>query len=1074
MLWRSRAAMRIGRLLIDDLAEEIQERARSGAEPGIGAQSRGDRLRELFIRAAAAAGFDEDEVREGTAPGYEATGTIDSRVVIRTFERDTVASLLPRGLQLAPQPIVHHARHPVLFLFSDDTFEAWFGDMKYREMMVAIPYVERSDLHIPHRGPFIYMPRLYLDEKLPRRFGNLLYGFEKLDATIKQTDSTYVVHELDRDEVVRLSYEAAGPEVAPDALPNFDAVRQMFDMPTVSQGARIYDADAWRERESEGFFICSNVRYDFDHPDARIQPLRSTLTVDAELTPRGLRTDAYESASLAEAELGSFRMRVNQTVSQPGSCSDVYFPHAKPRRRKRVVVLGGGAAACTAAFYLAQQPEHYEVKLYTLGWRLGGKCAAGRSEGPSQRIEEHGLHAFVGFYENVFRTTREVYAEAELPLSVGKEPYDVDNGEGALAAAFTGTLGVGLMDRHAGKWGYFETGQRFDGRIPGLIPNSEADELPGVGQVLLAVIERIKLEIDNMRAKVDSNTALVSTRQSRENTWWRRLIAWFRDVLGLQPRESELAGLLDQFTDYQQQIFTEFLGRLVVERSPVVRGLAEVFRGLRAVLKRTFADQIEGDRDIWFTWSNLDLVLTVAVGIIESATVNADDLDDRDFREWLVEHGLDPRLTNIAAVTMVYNTLFSNERDEEGQGSSPAKPDNLACGVALRWFLLLGFGYKGYPAYDFRWSCPQTFFSPMYTALEKLGVEVHFFHEVTGLQVEGDSDATRCLTGLTMRRQARVKDGSAAYKPFLPPGQRRDPPGQPPWPRQPLWDQLHDDDAAAIRQGEINLENAWSGWEGVGEVELKQGDDFDLCVLGIPLGALREVARPLYDPKCATANPQWTTMMSEVGVTPTASFQLWFDRPWDALYSGAHRSLLTGFVQPWPSFGDFTHVIEWEGWPAGNTPRFLAYHTGAMLPGHPFDDHPVHDREYPQMEQAKTADKMKRWLRANYADLYDKAGSWDDFLSSLNAPEGVQGEARLDAQYFHAAFQPSDLYVLSQAGTIKHRLGQGESGYKNLFLCGDWTRTSLNSGCVEGATQSGMLAAKVISKHPSFIWSPGF
>ena len=68
----------------------------------------------------------------------------------------------------------------------------------------------------------------------------------------------------------------------------------------------------------------------------------------------------------------------------------------------------------------------------------------------------------------------------------------------------------------------------------------------------------------------------------------------------------------------------------------------------------------------------------------------------------------------------------ANERDSEGSGSNPAKPDNIACGVALRWFLLLGFGYKGFPAYEVRYSCPQTVFTPLYLALQRLGVKVHF------------------------------------------------------------------------------------------------------------------------------------------------------------------------------------------------------------------------------------------------------------------------------------------------------------------------------------------------------------
>lgn len=1066
--------MQIGKLLIDDLGEEIERRAREGAEPGLDAPAQGDRLRELFIKIAAAAGFDEGEVREATTPGYEARGTIDARVVVRTFERETVQRLLPRGLELAPQPVVHHRRHPVLFLFADDVFDAWFGDMVYREMMIAIPYVQRTDLHVPHRGPFLYMPRLYLDEKRPRRLGNLLYGFEKIDAIVDQTPDSYRVRELDGSEVARLDYEAAGPWTKPEALPNFARVREMFDMPTVSQGARIYDADAWEDRDSEGFFIASNIRYSFDDPDAEVQPLKSTLTIDSELTPRGLRTDPFESPSLADAELGSFRMKVKQAVSLPGSCSDVHFELSPPRAKKKVVVLGGGAAACASAFYLAQQSDRYEVHMYTLGWRLGGKCAAARSEAPSERIEEHGLHAFVGFYENVFRTVREVYETVDLPLARGVEPYDHDKGEGPLAAAFRGKLGVGLMDRHGAQWHYFETGQRFDGRIPGLVPKSEADELPGVGQVLLAVLERVRTEVDKMRSQADSTHALVSTRQSRENTWWRRLITWLRDLVGLETEKPELGRLLDKFTDYGQQLLSERIGDMITKRSPIVRGLAEVFGGLRSLVKRSFADEIEGDKEVWFTWSNLDLILTVAIGILESGTVNADDLDDQDFREWLLSNGLDERNKDIAAVTMVYNALFANEPAPGGVGSQPTRPGNLACGVALRWFLLLGFGYKGFPAYDFRWSCPQTVFSPYYDALQKLGVKIHFFHEVTELQVEGTTDATRTLCGVKMRRQARVKAGSSAYRPFLPARRRRDPAGLAPWPREPVWDQLNDEDAAAIREGKINLEDAWSGWEGVEDVELQQGRDFDICVLGLSLGALREPARALYDASCSTADPGWTALMQQTAVTRTASFQLWFDRKWDQVYSGPRRDLLTGFAQPWPSLGEFSHVIEWEGWPAGNTPRFLTYHTGAMAPGHPLDEHPVSERTYPQDRQRKTTKAMKAWLREHYAGMFDKAATWDDFLSALNAPAGVQGEARLDAQYFHAAVQPSDLYVLSQAGTMKCRLGQGESGYRHLFLCGDWTRTSMNSGCVEAATQSGMLAAKVISKRPTYVWSPGF
>lgn len=63
----------------------------------------------------------------------------------------------------------------------------------------------------------------------------------------------------------------------------------------------------------------------------------------------------------------------------------------------KVAILGGGMGALAAAFELSSQPQ-YEVTIHTLGWRLGGKCASSR--GPDDRIEEHGIHGFLGSYYN--------------------------------------------------------------------------------------------------------------------------------------------------------------------------------------------------------------------------------------------------------------------------------------------------------------------------------------------------------------------------------------------------------------------------------------------------------------------------------------------------------------------------------------------------------------------------------------------------------------------------------------------------------------------------------------------------
>ena len=72
------------------------------------------------------------------------------------------------------------------------------------------------------------------------------------------------------------------------------------------------------------------------------------------------------------------------------------------------------AAPSMAAVWELSRPEHrgrYEITLFQEGWRLGGKGASGR--GANGRIEEHGLHVWLGFYDNAFRMMRECHAELE-------------------------------------------------------------------------------------------------------------------------------------------------------------------------------------------------------------------------------------------------------------------------------------------------------------------------------------------------------------------------------------------------------------------------------------------------------------------------------------------------------------------------------------------------------------------------------------------------------------------------------------------------------------------------------------
>ena len=86
--------------------------------------------------------------------------------------------------------------------------------------------------------------------------------------------------------------------------------------------------------------------------------------------------------------------------------------------KRRVAVLGGGCAGVGVAHALSRTDSlrrRYDVTVYEQSWRLGGKGATGRDTNHGQRIEEHGLHVWMGFYRHAFSATRECLEAWEPP-----------------------------------------------------------------------------------------------------------------------------------------------------------------------------------------------------------------------------------------------------------------------------------------------------------------------------------------------------------------------------------------------------------------------------------------------------------------------------------------------------------------------------------------------------------------------------------------------------------------------------------------------------------------------------------
>ena len=94
---------------------------------------------------------------------------------------------------------------------------------------------------------------------------------------------------------------------------------------------------------------------------------------------------------------------------------------------KKITILGGGAASCTAALGLTSQPgwnERYNITIYQLGWRLGGKAASGRNKDYAQRVEEIAGHDITAVSFNLVRVLRSVYEELNRTEAVSIRTFE--------------------------------------------------------------------------------------------------------------------------------------------------------------------------------------------------------------------------------------------------------------------------------------------------------------------------------------------------------------------------------------------------------------------------------------------------------------------------------------------------------------------------------------------------------------------------------------------------------------------------------------------------------------------------
>jgi uncharacterized protein with NAD-binding domain and iron-sulfur cluster len=460
---------------------------------------------------------------------------------------------------------------------------------------------------------------------------------------------------------------------------------------------------------------------------------------------------------------------------------------------------------------------------------------------------------------------------------------------------------------------------------------------------------------------------------------------------------------------------------------------------------------LDGDDESRHLWEIIDLVLATLTGAIRFGLPTHPDgldaIDEYDAREWLRLCGASERSLESPFLRGLYDLAFAYE---DGDPERPA----LAAGAGLRGSLRMFFGYRGALIWKMQAGMGDVVFAPMYEVLTRRGVRFEFFHRLERVHlVEPERLAPGekpWVTRLDFDVQARVAE-------YLPLTRVK---GLPCWPAEPDWLQLVDGDR--LQAERRDFESFWDRRREATKT-LEVTKDFDLVVLGVSLGAIPHVC-----PDILARDSRWRAMVERVRTTATQAFQIWLRDDLETLGWQGPGGNVSGFVEPFDTWADMSHLAAVEQWPEG--PRSIAYFCN-VLPFPPAAD--PSDVSVPrlarQLVRANAVQFLSRDLGALWPGARRGDGSfrWECLVSPDTWRPPVTGEARFDTQFWTANVNPSDRYVLSLPGTSKYRISPLDDGYDNLTIAGDWTDCGYNFGCVEAAVMSGRLAAHALSRLPA-------
>ncbi|MEO7132588.1 MAG: NAD(P)-binding protein [Vicinamibacterales bacterium] len=350
--------------------------------------------------------------------------------------------------------------------------------------------------------------------------------------------------------------------------------------------------------------------------------------------------------------------------------------------KQKVAVLGGGLGSLTTVYGLTSDPawrDNYDITVYEMGWRLGGKGASGRNAQQNMRIEEHGLHIWMGFYENAFQMMQTCYAERAA----------IDDRRGSSNAlrswddAFKPQSFMVIDEYIDRKWAHWPMTFPTNPGVPG-----DGKDLMTPWEFMVTAIRLIGEHFgsSDYQSRANTDHDITGDRQQGLLEKLRADVDHAQHVLAKVVQEVEMGLLVSTglFIDHALHIAERMAGGdHTAENHGHLAWLLKEFRNW-------FWRQIKGDVDRSTAarrlWTQMDVALTMVAGSLDDGVMlnGFEAIDDEEFKDWLRRHGASAIGINNALNDSLYEGAFAYV------GGDQQKPNMGAGAVTQSFFRLAG------------------------------------------------------------------------------------------------------------------------------------------------------------------------------------------------------------------------------------------------------------------------------------------------------------------------------------------------------------------------------------------------